>query len=87
MPKGTRVHRCVEKLTDRYGYGGAIAICQRSTRQSYMTGKRMTRRKKYRRIYPIVFRGKKRHSQRKHRRRKKKSQRRRKHRSRKRRKR
>ena len=71
MPKGTRVHRCVEKLTDRYGYGGAIAICQRSTRQSYMTGKRMTRRKKRRRIYPIVFRGKKRHSRRKHRRRKK----------------
>ena len=30
MPKGTRVHRCVEKLTERYGYSGAIGICQKS---------------------------------------------------------
>lgn len=44
MPKGTRVHRCVYKLADKYGYSGAIAICQTSTRQNYMTGKRTTRR-------------------------------------------
>ena len=60
MPKGTRVHRCVQALSDKHGYSGAIAICQKSTKQSYMTGKRRTRRKKRRRLYPIIFRGKKR---------------------------
>ena len=30
MPKNTRVGRCVGKLTRKYGYGGAISICQKS---------------------------------------------------------
>ncbi len=47
MPKGTRVHRCVEKLTERYGYSGAIGICQKSTRQSYMTGKTLRKKRTY----------------------------------------
>ena len=44
----TRVHRCVNLLRKKYGYGGAIGICQKSTKQNYMTGKRIrkTRRKK-----------------------------------------
>ena len=46
MPKGTRVHKCVSKLRDKYGYGGAIAICQKVTRQSYMTGKTLKRKKR-----------------------------------------
>ena len=41
MPKNTRVGRCIEYLKDRYGYGPAIGICQRSTKQNYMTGKKM----------------------------------------------
>ena len=77
MPKGTRVHRCVEKLTDRYGYSRAIAICQKSTRQNYMTGKHTTRKKRRRkRRRTIMFREKRRRSQRKYRRGKKRSRRR-----------
>jgi hypothetical protein len=37
-PKGTRVHRCVEKFK---GKGNAYAICQASTGQSYKTGKKL----------------------------------------------
>ena len=44
MPKNTRVHRCVEKLRRKYGYPGAIGICQRSTKQSYMTGRSLKKR-------------------------------------------
>ncbi len=47
MPLNTRVGRCVTKLRNRYGYGKAIGICQHSTKQNYLTGKR-TRRKKSR---------------------------------------
>ena len=47
MPLNTRVGRCVTKLRNRYGYGKAIGICQHSTKQNYLTGKR-TRRKKRR---------------------------------------
>ena len=49
MPKGTKVHKCVDYLKHKYGYGPAIGICQKSTRQNYMTGKKMrkkTRKKK-----------------------------------------
>ena len=48
MPKGTRVHRCVSKLRKKYKYSKAIGICQKSTKQNYMTGKRIqqTKRKK-----------------------------------------
>lgn len=45
MPKGTRVHRCVDKLK-RKGLGGAYAICQKSTKQSYKTGKSLKGKKK-----------------------------------------
>jgi hypothetical protein len=48
MPLNTRVGRCVTKLKKKYGYGPAIGICQRSTRQNYMTGKSMRRRTKKR---------------------------------------
>lgn len=49
MPKKTRVHRCVRKLTDRYGYSGAIAICQKSTKQNYNTGKKLRKKTKKKR--------------------------------------
>ena len=62
MPKGTRVGRCIEYLKHKYGYGPAIGICQKSTKQNYMTGKKMrkttkkkgggkhkTRKRKYKR--------------------------------------
>ena len=49
MPQNTRVYRCVKKIRKHYGYSGAIAICQHATKQSYMTGKKLTRRKKRRR--------------------------------------
>lgn len=48
MPKNTRVGRCVGKLTRKYGYTGAIAICQKSTKQNYMTGKKLKSLKKKR---------------------------------------
>jgi hypothetical protein len=39
MPLNTRVGRCVTKLR-HYGYGKAIGICQHSTKQNYLTGKK-----------------------------------------------
>ena len=41
MPKNTRVSRCVDYISPKYGRGGAIAICQKSTKQNYRTGKKM----------------------------------------------
>lgn len=38
MPKGTRVHSCVEKLKNKKGIN-AYAVCQAATGQSYATGK------------------------------------------------
>lgn len=49
MPKGTRVGRCIEYLKHKYGYGPAIGICQKSTKQNYMTGKKMRKKTKKRR--------------------------------------
>jgi hypothetical protein len=46
MPKNSRVGRCVGRLTQKYGYGGAIGICQKSTKQNYMTGKKMRKPKR-----------------------------------------
>ena len=46
MPLNTRVGRCVTKLRKKYGYGKAIGICQHSTKQNYLTGKKMRRKKK-----------------------------------------
>ncbi len=53
MPKNTRVYRCVQKIKDTYGYGSAIAICQKSTKQSYQTGKllKSAKKKPERKIY------------------------------------
>ena len=50
MPQNTRVYRCVKKLTKktRFSYGAAIAICQKSTKQNYMTGKSLKKRKQNR---------------------------------------
>lgn len=45
MPKGTKVHRCYEKLKGK-GKGRAAAICQKSTGQSLKTGKRSKARGK-----------------------------------------
>ena len=61
MPQNTRVYRCVHRLKKKYGLSGAIGICQKATKQSYMTGRplktkrrkrrrrRRTRKKRYRR--------------------------------------
>ena len=47
MPKNTRVKRCVDKLKKKYGNTGkTYAICQKSTKQSYRTGKSLKRKKK-----------------------------------------
>ena len=52
MPKNTRVYSCVQKKKGVYGYGSAIAICQKSTKQSYQTGKPLKSAKKpERKIY------------------------------------
>jgi hypothetical protein len=45
MPKGTKVHNCVNKLKKKMSYGKAIAICQKSTKQNYMTGKKISKNK------------------------------------------
>jgi hypothetical protein len=42
MPKGTKVHSCVQKLKAKgKSESSAIAICQDSTKQSYQTGRRL----------------------------------------------
>ena len=46
MPKGTKVHKCVDYLKHKYGYGPAIGICQKSTRQNYITGKKLRRKRR-----------------------------------------
>ena len=48
MPKGTRVHRCVEKVKAKGGVN-PYAVCQESTGQSYKTGKPLKKKKKARR--------------------------------------
>ena len=40
-PKGTKVHRCVEKVKAKGGDVNAYAVCQKSTGQSYKTGKKL----------------------------------------------
>jgi hypothetical protein len=50
MPKGTKVHKCVERVKARNKKGGKkvnpYAVCQKSTGQSYQTGKRLKGRKR-----------------------------------------
>ena len=50
MPRNTRVYRCIKNLTKKkkFKYGAAIAICQKSTQQNYMTGKTFKNKKKTR---------------------------------------
>lgn len=45
MPKGTKVARCVEKVKKTKG-SLAYAICQKSTGQSYATGKKLKKKGK-----------------------------------------
>lgn len=46
MPKNSKVGRCVTKLTKKgKSKGSAIAICQKSTKQSYKTGKKTKKKK------------------------------------------
>lgn len=49
MPQNTRVYRCVQKLRKKHGYSGAIGICQKATKQSYMTGRSLRKRKRTKR--------------------------------------
>lgn len=44
MPKGTRVERCVKKVSKTYNKGAAIAICQKATKQNYRTGKQIKKK-------------------------------------------
>lgn len=45
MPKGTKVHKCVEKVKKSRG-NAAYAICQKAMGQSYATGKKLKKVKK-----------------------------------------
>ena len=48
MPKHTKVHRCVTKLKTKYGNrsNAPYRICQKSTKQSYKTGKSLSAAKR-----------------------------------------
>jgi len=46
MPKGTRVHRCVQKLKESTKAGNPYAICQSATKESYKTGKPLKKKKR-----------------------------------------
>jgi hypothetical protein len=45
MPKGTKVHRCVEHVKKKGGGVNPYAVCQKSTGQSYATGKSLKSKK------------------------------------------
>lgn len=49
MPKGTRVHRCVQKVKRQGGAKNPYAACQKATGQSYKTGKALRKGKRKRR--------------------------------------
>lgn len=49
MPKGTRVYRCVSHIAAKQGGSktrpvNAYAACQKSTKQSYATGKKLKKK-------------------------------------------
>ena len=46
MPKGTKVEKCFTELKKKMGTSSAAAICQKSTKQSLATGKKLTTKKK-----------------------------------------
>ena len=41
MPKNTKVYRCVQEMDPNIPKGSRIAICQKSTGQSYRSGKKI----------------------------------------------
>lgn len=45
MPKGTRVHRCVQKVKRKGGKVNPYAACQARTGQSYKTGKKLPKKR------------------------------------------
>ena len=45
MPKGTAVHRCVQKVKRKGGKVNPYAVCQAATGQSYATGKKLKKGK------------------------------------------
>lgn len=45
MPKNTKVYRCVHTLKKKMEIGKAIAICQKSTKLNYRTGKKLKLKK------------------------------------------
>lgn len=47
MPEGTKVHRCVQDLKKK-GVKNPYGICQKSTGQSYATGKPLKKKEKRR---------------------------------------
>lgn len=51
MPKNTRVYRCVNKLKKKYAYSKSIAICQKSTKQNYITGKKIRKKTRKQKIF------------------------------------
>ena len=56
MPENTRVGKCVKKLTQKHGYGKSIAICQKSTKQSYKTGNPLPKDKRlYEKVKRLVY--------------------------------
>lgn len=46
MPKGTKVHKCVQKVKKKGRGANPYAVCQKATGQSYKTGKKLKRRQK-----------------------------------------
>ncbi len=44
MPKGTKVHKCVEKVKAKGGSVNPYAVCQKATGQSFKTGKKLKAR-------------------------------------------
>jgi len=47
MPKGTKVHKCVEDVKYKGSKVNPYAVCQASTGQSYATGKKLPKDKKH----------------------------------------
>ena len=46
MPAGTKVHRCVQHVKAKGSKVNPYAVCQKSTGQSYATGKSLKHPKK-----------------------------------------
>jgi len=46
MPKGTRVYKCVQEVKKKSPKVNAYAVCQKSTGQSYKTGKPLNNKRK-----------------------------------------